>query len=130
MNGSGRFCFWTAARMRSGARTSVMGPALPHTNRVTCTRVSGRTIKCTGRDVSQRASHSYEGHFVNGKRHGKGILRWPNGMVYRGDFGTREMHGMGNIQNKMGNKYVGEFRTGRIEGAGALYTPAGNRIAR
>lgn len=37
----------------------------------------------------------YEGYWLNGKRHGKGIYRWNNGETYNGDWKNDRMNGYG-----------------------------------
>lgn len=39
----------------------------------------------------------YDGHWDNGKRHGKGLHHYPNGDVYDGDWVDDKRHGRGKV---------------------------------
>ena len=53
----------------------------------------------------------YVGCFVNGKRHGDGILYYnkANTMYYKGSWLDGQRHGDGTIIYENGNKYVGQW---------------------
>merc|ERR1719160_1835410 len=49
----------------------------------------------------------YEGEFFQNKKHGHGILTWPDGRKYEGQFLDDEFHGEGTMAWPDGNKYIG-----------------------
>ena len=93
----------------------------------------------------------YDGAWLNGKRNGFGILKWPNGDSYTGQWKDDKYHGEGTYstvngftckglweKGKMngngeekfadGNSYVGEFKNDRRDGHGT-YTLANGALA-
>ena len=59
----------------------------------------------------------YEGDFVDGKFHGKGIYIWPSGALFVGDFVDGEFHGYGTLTDKNGNVLKkGRFEKGEYAG--------------
>jgi hypothetical protein len=63
----------------------------------------------------------YVGNFVNGKRDGKGVMKYPDGAVYDGEWKDGQQHGEGKYTWSNGHIYVGEFRNGNLNGRG-VYT--------
>ncbi|XP_078259641.1 alsin isoform X2 [Rhinoraja longicauda] len=66
---------------------------------------------------------TYEGRWLAGKPHGKGILRWPNGRSYSGDFknGLEDGYGELNVPCKALKKndhYQGHWKEGKMHGHG------------
>ncbi|XP_048389988.1 alsin isoform X5 [Stegostoma tigrinum] len=66
---------------------------------------------------------TYEGRWLAGKPHGKGVLQWPDGRMYTGDFrnGLEDGYGEYIIPNKALKKndhYQGHWREGRMHGHG------------
>ena len=62
----------------------------------------------------------YEGQMKDGKRHGKGIMRWTDGDVYQGEYKEGKMHGKGIYKFKSGKTYNGEWVNGNMEGKGIM----------
>jgi len=48
-----------------------------------------------GKQTTRDGSRVYDGHFVNGKRDGHGIYKYPKGGVYTGLFKNNKRHGQG-----------------------------------
>ncbi|MEE6490137.1 hypothetical protein FKM82_015786 [Ascaphus truei] len=66
---------------------------------------------------------TYEGRWLNGKPHGKGILSWPDGRIYSGTFrnGLEDGFGEYQIPSKTFNKpdsYQGHWKEGKMCGHG------------
>ena len=55
----------------------------------------------------------YEGKYVKGLKHGKGVYIWPNGTKFYGNWVNNELHGKGYYESK-GEKYEIVFRFGKI----------------
>lgn len=65
----------------------------------------------------------YTGQILNGKRHGKGKLVWPNGDVYEGDWRDDQCTGKGKYtwgkgSQWAGDAYEGDFVDGKRTGKG------------
>lgn len=65
----------------------------------------------------------YTGNWVDGKRHGAGVQRWikaaPGGLVrYEGEFKENMLDGRGTLTFENGTVYDGEFRNGLRHGQG------------
>ena len=58
----------------------------------------------------------YEGTFKDGKQHGTGSYRLPNGYVYEGEWVEGEIRGIGRAVFTNGSIYDGEFQRGKPEG--------------
>ncbi len=71
-------------------------------------------------------SRVYEGNYVDGKRHGKGIITLSNGDKYIGEFINDGINGRGTYIFSNGTKYVGGFKDGKYHGLGTLYNPDGS----
>jgi hypothetical protein len=59
---------------------------------------------------------------VNGKMHGKGLYKWPNGGEYYGDYVNNIKEGFGIFRWNNGKTYEGEFKNGKPNGMGKLKT--------
>jgi hypothetical protein len=70
----------------------------------------------------------YEGEFVNGKFHGKGIYISYTGAKYEGDFILGKYHGYGVINFPDGSKHSGEWKSGNRHGKGTLLHKDGTRF--
>lgn len=63
----------------------------------------------------------YEGELNSeGKKHGHGMYRWPNGRTYVGEWLENQMHGYGVESWPNGSRYEGQFRTNRRHGQGTF----------
>lgn len=67
-----------------------------------------------------RSGAVYEGDFLNGKCHGKGIMSFPNGNKYWGDWTDNQRQGQGKMAYREGNTYVGGFVESRMRGKGKM----------
>jgi hypothetical protein len=63
----------------------------------------------------------YLGIITKGKRHGKGVMRYPNGRQYEGGWDHDLRDGKGFERYPNGNTYFGQFKFGRAHGKG-VYT--------
>jgi hypothetical protein len=70
----------------------------------------------------------YEGEHIQGKKHGHGVLTWPNGRQYKGQYVNDNFHGEGAMTWPDGNSYVGHYANGKKEGEGILLTPDGSKF--
>ncbi|XP_015225200.1 PREDICTED: alsin-like [Cyprinodon variegatus] len=66
---------------------------------------------------------TYEGRWLAGKPHGRGILKWPDGRIYTGSFKNGLEDGFGEFicPNKALNKddfYQGYWKEGKMHGLG------------
>uniref|UniRef100_H0X3E6 Alsin n=1 Tax=Otolemur garnettii TaxID=30611 RepID=H0X3E6_OTOGA len=66
---------------------------------------------------------TYDGRWLSGKPHGRGVLKWPDGKMYSGMFrnGLEDGYGEYRIPNKAMNKedhYVGLWKEGKMCGQG------------
>jgi hypothetical protein len=68
----------------------------------------------------------YEGHFIDGKFHGKGTAWYPDGSRYEGDWANGEREGEGNWRSADGSRYSGEFRANQFNGKGTLTVNTGD----
>eukprot|EP00826_Nyctotherus_ovalis_P006876 TRINITY_DN11679_c0_g6_i1.p1 TRINITY_DN11679_c0_g6~~TRINITY_DN11679_c0_g6_i1.p1 ORF type:complete len:135 (+),score=37.04 TRINITY_DN11679_c0_g6_i1:294-698(+) len=62
---------------------------------------------------------NYKGETLHGKRHGKGIYSFDNGM-FDGDWKEDKIDGIGTSYYSNGNKYTGEWRNNKINGRGKV----------
>ena len=63
---------------------------------------------------------TYEGEWVNTKKHGQGTETWPNGYIYKGEFKNSEWSGQGTLTFPNGATYVGEWANGFMNGKGTF----------
>ena len=64
----------------------------------------------------------YDGDFFNGKKDGKGKMKYENGEYYIGQWSKDRRHGKGKLYNKIGKiKYEGDFYNDKMEGKGKYY---------
>ena len=70
----------------------------------------------------------YEGDFLDGKFHGKGIYTIPDGGRFEGDFVDGKIHGKGIRHFPDGKRYEGDFVQGKIDGKGIIRFPDGGRF--
>ncbi|XP_069851935.1 alsin isoform X3 [Dipodomys merriami] len=75
---------------------------------------------------------TYNGRWLSGKPHGRGVLKWPDGKMYTGMFrnGLEDGYGEYRIPNKVLNKedhYVGHWKEGKMCGQG-VYSYASGEV--
>ncbi|XP_053453496.1 alsin isoform X2 [Nycticebus coucang] len=75
---------------------------------------------------------TYDGRWLSGKPHGRGVLKWPDGKMYSGMFrnGLEDGYGEYKIPNKATNKedhYVGLWKEGKMCGQG-VYSYASGEV--
>uniref|UniRef100_A0A8C5P1U9 Alsin Rho guanine nucleotide exchange factor n=1 Tax=Jaculus jaculus TaxID=51337 RepID=A0A8C5P1U9_JACJA len=75
---------------------------------------------------------TYDGRWLSGKPHGRGVLKWPDGKMYSGMFrnGLEDGYGEYKIPNKALNKedhYVGHWKEGKMCGQG-VYSYASGEV--
>eukprot|EP01102_Stenamoeba_stenopodia_P020946 TRINITY_DN8322_c0_g1_i1.p1 TRINITY_DN8322_c0_g1~~TRINITY_DN8322_c0_g1_i1.p1 ORF type:complete len:1150 (+),score=232.72 TRINITY_DN8322_c0_g1_i1:180-3629(+) len=63
---------------------------------------------------------TYEGEFVNGKRHGKGKYTFSSGDVFEGQHEQGQFSGYGTYRYVNGDVYNGQFKCGVFEGQGVF----------
>ncbi|XP_013856612.1 alsin isoform X2 [Austrofundulus limnaeus] len=73
---------------------------------------------------------TYEGHWLTGKPHGSGELKWPDGRIYTGSFknGLEDGYGEFVAPNKTLNKtdlYQGYWKEGKMHGLGSYRYASG-----
>ena len=68
----------------------------------------------------------YTGDLVDGKRHGYGTERWPDGRQYVGQWHNGTRHGLGMVTWPNGQKYIGEWETDLAIGRAVLSKPDGS----
>ncbi|KAM8933574.1 alsin isoform 2-T2 [Pelodytes ibericus] len=73
---------------------------------------------------------TYDGRWLTGKPHGKGVLSWPDGRIYSGNFrnGLEDGYGEYRIPNKLLKKkdrYLGHWKDGKMCGQGIYWYASG-----
>ena len=76
---------------------------------------------------SESKEYYYEGNFRKGKRHGKGKLVMPNGVIYEGDFYHGSKHGRGLMIKTDGSRFDGQFEDDHMHGDFEITDAEGNR---
>ena len=69
----------------------------------------------------------YQGEFLKGRLHGRGLYKWAVGACYDGEFRDGRRHGFGTQTWPGGNRYRGEWRDGKRNGHGTLMWASGDR---
>ncbi|KAJ7345459.1 hypothetical protein JRQ81_001409 [Phrynocephalus forsythii] len=75
---------------------------------------------------------TYDGRWLSGKPHGRGVLKWPDGRMYSGMFrnGLEDGHGEYTVLNKIlkkSDRYVGYWKEGKMCGQG-IYSYATGEV--
>ncbi|XP_017452006.1 alsin isoform X2 [Rattus norvegicus] len=91
-----------------------------------------RSAKYTFYKDTRLKDATYDGRWLSGKPHGRGVLKWPDGKVYSGTFrnGLEDGYGEYRIPNKALNKedhYVGHWKEGKMCGQG-VYSYASGEV--
>lgn len=68
----------------------------------------------------------YIGEFLNGKKHGIGLFKWPNGESVEVEWKNDRCDGKGIYYWLDGSRYEGSFKNGKREGKGVYYWPDGS----
>lgn len=91
---------------------------------IACSIIVTMLAICSSADVASHADaisadgSRYTGAIVDGKRHGRGRLEWPNKATYDGEFLNGLMHGRGLLIAPSGERYEGSFSLGMLSGPG------------
>lgn len=75
-----------------------------------------------------RDGDCYDGFFVDGYYHGKGTCAYANGDVYDGDWVHGKWQGHAELRFRDGSKYVGEFQQGVYHGFGRFLHGSGGKL--
>uniref|UniRef100_G3RGE7 Alsin Rho guanine nucleotide exchange factor ALS2 n=1 Tax=Gorilla gorilla gorilla TaxID=9595 RepID=G3RGE7_GORGO len=91
-----------------------------------------RSAKYTFYKDARLKDATYDGRWLSGKPHGRGVLKWPDGKMYSGVFrnGLEDGYGEYRIPNKAMNKedhYVGHWKEGKMCGQG-VYSYASGEV--
>ena len=60
----------------------------------------------------------YQGEYLNNKKHGVGLYRWPDGTTYEGEWDNNKMNGYGIFSYFDDRIYSGKINNGNFEGVG------------
>jgi hypothetical protein len=71
------------------------------------------------------AGGKYEGETLDGKRHGRGVMKFWNGNTYHGEFVQDQFDGIGDYIWADGRTYKGQFKADKIHGRGTARWPDG-----
>ena len=69
-------------------------------------------------EYSNGSQYYGEWNQINNQKHGRGILKWPNGLTYYGQFKLDKACGKGKIVFKSGEEYEGDWLENRADGFG------------
>ncbi len=81
-----------------------------------------------GRGEYSSSDFRYNGEFKDGKKQGRGVYEWKNGMRFEGDFANDSPNGRGIWLFATGDKYEGEVKNSEITGKGVFITKSGDKI--
>ncbi len=81
-----------------------------------------------GRGEYSSSDFRYNGEFKDGKKQGRGVYEWKNGMRFEGDFANDSPNGRGVWVFATGDKYEGEVKNSEITGKGVFITKSGDKI--
>ncbi|CAJ0968670.1 unnamed protein product [Ranitomeya imitator] len=85
-----------------------------------------RSAKYTYYKDARLKDATYEGRWISGKPHGRGVLSWPDGRIYTGDFrnGLEDGYGEYILPNKVlkkNDRYLGNWKDGKMCGQGTFW---------
>jgi hypothetical protein len=60
-------------------------------------------------DSRSKIEEKYDGEWIEGKMHGRGVYHYSDGTIYDGAWLDGKMHGKGSFLYPNGNRYEGEF---------------------
>mmetsp|Transcript_66175 Transcript_66175/g.117686 ORF Transcript_66175/g.117686 Transcript_66175/m.117686 type:complete len:223 (+) Transcript_66175:105-773(+) len=80
-------------------------------------------------NLTYKDGSTYEGQFLSGKRHGRGVWKSSTGQ-YDGQWKTDQQDGQGQQRWQDGRVYIGQFSRGKFDGHGRMewHTPQGLMI--
>ncbi|XP_005165797.2 alsin isoform X3 [Danio rerio] len=89
-----------------------------------------RTASYTFYKDSRLKDAKYDGRWVSGKPHGRGVVKWPDGRMYTGTFKNGFEDGFGDyvVSNKTLNScdhYQGQWKDGKMHGFGTFRYASG-----
>ncbi len=70
--------------------------------------------------MAEWAAQRYEGDFLGGRLHGRGVMTLADGEQYEGDYRDDQQNGRGVYTWPDGAFYEGDFRAGKFDGRGVL----------
>ena len=73
--------------------------------------------------------NSYDGQYINDKKHGHGTFEWESGNIYVGNYCEDERQGYGVMRWTDGSTYMGTWDQGIQQGIGVMIFPDGSRRA-
>ena len=71
-----------------------------------------------GKMINLLDGSEYEGDIAQGKKEGRGILKFKDGTIYEGEFKDDNFNGNGVLKFFNGRKYEGNFKEGKMDGDG------------
>ncbi|CAL8292457.1 unnamed protein product [Arctogadus glacialis] len=89
-----------------------------------------RTASYTFRKDARLREATYEGRWLAGRPHGRGVLKWPDGRIYTGSFKMGLEDGYGEFVSPtktagVQEQYLGHWKEGRMHGAGTYRYSSG-----
>ena len=82
-------------------------------------------VNGTGKMIWTGGKKIYEGSWLSGKRHGKGIYEKKGQFKLTADYVDNKANGSGTVEFEGGFKYQGQLREGRQHGYGIATFPDG-----
>ena len=82
----------------------------------------GNQQKVTTKQYTYKCSQAiYNGEWLGGLRHGKGVMKWPDGAIYEGEWNYGQAFGRGIFHHVDGDMYEGQWSGNKANGYG-IYT--------
>jgi hypothetical protein len=117
----------SVSAIESSEKVFEYGPSGPGPTPESCGEVAmGTMLNGTHAQVYDTVG-TYNGHFVNGRRHGYGVFNMNNFGRYSGEFRNNSMQGRGALALPTGRAYLGEWHDCRQHGSGIYTWPDGRR---